>query len=141
MITSARNVFAGTVAKIERGAINAEITIMLKGETPITSIITSKSVDTLGLKNGVVAYALIKSSSIIICQELHEARLSTRNVMPGIIRKVIDGPVSTEVDIEIAGGTIISAVITKGSSDKLLLNEGNHACAAFKASCVILGVN
>ncbi|MEI8032643.1 MAG: TOBE domain-containing protein [Chlorobiaceae bacterium] len=141
MITSARNVFAGTVANIDRGAVNAEITIMLKGETPITSIITSKSVDTLGLKEGSVAYAIIKSSSIIICQELHDARLSARNIMPGIIRKVIDGAVSTEVDIEIAGGNIISSVITKGSSEKLSLNEGDHACAAFKASSVILGVN
>ena len=61
--------------------------------------------------------------------------------MPGIISKLIEGPVSTEVDVEIGGGNIISAVITHGSSEKMALKEGDHACAIFKASSVIIGVN
>ena len=93
------------------------------------------------LKEGTNAYAIIKASSIIIAQELHDAKLSARNIMPGKITKLIEGPVSTEVDLEIAEGNVISAIITHGSSEKLALKEGDTACALFKASSVIIGVS
>ncbi len=141
MKISARNVFSGTVEKVTRGAVNAEVILLLKGETRITSIITIGAVDNLGLKEGMNAYAIIKSSSIIIAQELHDAKLSARNILPGKITKLIEGPVSTEVDLEIAEGNVISAIITHGSSEKLALKEGDTACALFKASSVIIGVS
>jgi molybdate transport system regulatory protein len=141
MKISARNVFAGTIETITKGAVNAEVIIMLSGGTRITSIITNGAVENLGLKEGMNAYAIIKSSSIIIGRDLHDAKISTRNIMCGTISKVIEGPVSTEVDVEIGGGNVISAIITHGSSEKLALREGEHACTAFKASSVILGVN
>ncbi len=141
MKISARNVFSGTVEKVTRGAVNAEVILLLKGETRITSIITIGAVDNLGLKEGMNAYAIIKSSSIIIAQELHDAKLSARNILPGKISKLIEGPVSTEVDLEIGEGNVISAIITHGSSEKLSLKEGDTACAVFKASSVIIGVS
>ncbi len=141
MKISARNVFSGTVEKVTKGAVNAEVILLLKGESRITSIITIGAVDNLGLKEGVNAYAIIKASSIIIAQELHDAKLSARNILPGRITKLIEGPVSTEVDLEIAEGNVISAIITHGSSEKLALKEGDTACALFKASSVIIGVN
>jgi molybdate transport system regulatory protein len=141
MKISARNVFSGTVETITRGAVNAEVILLLKGETRITSVITNGAVDNLGLTKGMNAYAIIKSSSIIIAQELLDAKLSARNIMPGKISKLIEGPVSTEVDLEIGEGNVISAIITHGSSEKLSLKEGNTACALFKASSVIIGVN
>ena len=141
MKISARNIFSGTIESVIRGAVNAEVTLLLNGGSRIVSIITNGSVDNLGLKEGVNAYAIIKASSIIIGQDLHDAKISTRNIMCGTISKLIEGPVSTEVDVEIGGGNVISAVITHGSSEKLALKEGGHACAAFKASSVILGVS
>jgi molybdate transport system regulatory protein len=141
MKISARNVFSGTVEKVTRGAVNAEVILRLKGETRITSIITIGAVDNLGLKEGMSAYAIIKSSSIIIAKELLDAKLSARNILPGKISKLIEGPVSTEVDLEIGEGNIISAIITHGSSEKLALKEGDTACSVFKASSVIIGVS
>ena len=141
MKISARNIFSGTVEKIVKGAVNAEVVLLLSGGNRIVAIITNGSVDNLELKEGLNAYAIIKASSIIIGQELHEAKISTRNILPGIISKLIEGPVSTEVDVEIGGGNVISAVITHGSSEKMSLKEGDHACAAFKASSVIIGIS
>ncbi|MBZ4219142.1 MAG: TOBE domain-containing protein [Chlorobium sp.] len=141
MKISARNVFSGTVEKVTRGAVNAEVILRLKGETRITSVITNGAVDNLGLKEGMNAYAIIKSSSIIIARELLGAKLSARNILPGKISKLIEGPVSTEVDLEIGDGNVISSIITHGSSEKLSLKEGDTACAVFKASSVIIGVN
>lgn len=141
MKVSARNVFLGDITHIKRGAVNAEVTLTLKGGTPVTAIITNGSVDNLGLKEGKEAYAIIKASSVIIGTDLHDAKISARNIMCGTIAKIIEGPVSAEVDVEIGGGNTVSAVITHESSKKLGLKEGGHACALFKASSVILGVS
>ncbi len=66
MKLSARNMLKGKVAKIVRGAVNAEVTIQLPGGEQIVSIITNSSVDSLGLKDGKEAYAVIKASSVMV---------------------------------------------------------------------------
>jgi len=141
MKVSARNVFAGTVAKIVKGAVNAEVDLTLKGGATIAAVVTNGAVGNLGLTVGKEAYAIIKASSVIIGTDLHDCKLSARNLMCGTVAKVIEGPVSAEVDVEVGGGNTISAVITHESSKNLGLAVGGHACAIFKASSVILGVN
>jgi molybdate transport system regulatory protein len=141
MRISARNVFSGKIEEIRRGAVNAEVLLALTGGQHIASIITNGAVDNLGLKTGMSAYAIVKSNSVIVGRELHDANLSARNIMCGTVQKIIDGPVSSEVDIAIGGGNIISAIITHTSCEKLELKEGEPACALFKASSVIIGVN
>ena len=66
MKLSARNMLKGTIKKVIRGAINSEVTIMLDGGTEVVSIITNTSADSLGLKEGIPAYAVIKASSVMI---------------------------------------------------------------------------
>jgi molybdate transport system regulatory protein len=66
MKLSARNVLKGTVMKVTRGAVNSEVTIRLDGGTEVISIITNESVDNLGLKENVTAYAVIKASSVMV---------------------------------------------------------------------------
>lgn len=78
---------------------------------------------------------------MIIGTDLHDARVSARNIFCGTIVRIIEGPVNTEVDIEIGGDTTVSAVITHDSATRLGLQEGGHACAMFKASSVIIGVD
>lgn len=140
MKVSARNTFTGSVASIIQGAVNAEVTLSLKGGVPLTAVVTNGAIENLGLKVGSEAYAIIKASSVIIGTDLHDAKVSARNVFCGTIAKIIEGPVNTEVDVEIGGGNIVSAVITHGSSERLELKVGGHACALFKASSVIIGV-
>ena len=66
MRLSAKNVLKGTVKSILSGAVNAEVVIVLPGGTEITSVITKGSVESLGLKVGLTAYAVIKSSSVMV---------------------------------------------------------------------------
>lgn len=141
MKVSARNTFSGTVTNITKGAVNAEVTLSLKGGVPLTAVVTNGAIDNLGLVTGSEAYAIIKASSVIIGTDLHDAKVSARNVFCGTITKIIEGPVNTEIDVEIGGGNTVSAVITHGSSERLELKVGGHACALFKASSVIIGVN
>ena len=66
MKLSARNILKGKVIKVVRGAVNAEVTVQLPGGELIVSIITNGSVDSLGLKDGKEAYAVIKASNVMI---------------------------------------------------------------------------
>lgn len=66
MRISARNVLKGKIARIQRGAVQAEVVLELPNGLEIVSIITQRSLDTLGLKEGSPAYAVIKASSVMI---------------------------------------------------------------------------
>jgi molybdate transport system regulatory protein len=141
MKLSARNIFTGTVASVKKGAVNAEVSLSLPGGATIVATITNGSVESLGLSVGKEAAAIVKASTVIIGTDLHNAKVSARNVMCGKIVKIIEGPVNAEVAVEIGSGTIMTAVITRESSKRLELKEGGHACAMFKASSVMIGIN
>ena len=66
MKLSARNILKGKVVKIIKGDVNAEVTIELPGGTQLVSIITNASVESLELKEGKQAYAVIKASNIMV---------------------------------------------------------------------------
>jgi molybdate transport system regulatory protein len=63
---SARNRLAGTVAKLVRGAVNAEVSIQLKGGNTVCAIITLDSATELGLAEGQPATAIFKASHVIV---------------------------------------------------------------------------
>jgi len=66
MKISARNQLKGTVRKLTPGAVNTEVHIELPGGQIITSVITKSSAETLGLKEGMPAYAVVKASNVMI---------------------------------------------------------------------------
>jgi molybdopterin-binding protein len=66
MKISARNILKGKVKTVTPGSVNSEVTIELDGGQLVTSIITKKSVEALGLKPGKQAYAVIKSSEVMV---------------------------------------------------------------------------
>jgi len=67
---SARNVWKGTVKKVEHGAVNSEITVKLAGGAEIVSIITKSSAERLGLKEGKEVSAIIKASNVMIATDM-----------------------------------------------------------------------
>jgi molybdopterin-binding protein len=66
MKLSARNILKGKVIQIIKGAVNSEVVIELPGGEKMVSIITNNSVESLGLAEGKVAYAIIKASNIMV---------------------------------------------------------------------------
>ncbi|MDR7664987.1 molybdopterin-binding protein [Methanosarcina sp. Z-7115] len=66
MKLSARNVLKGKVKSIVTGIVNTEIVIELPGGAEITSIITKTSAESLKLKEGSEAYAVVKASNVMI---------------------------------------------------------------------------
>ncbi len=66
MKLSARNVLKGTVKEIDKGAVNSEVVIEIGSGALITSIITNKSCESLGLAVGKEACAIIKASTVML---------------------------------------------------------------------------
>lgn len=141
MKISARNVLPATIKRVTKGAVNSEVELTLTGGEKVVAIITIPSVDSLGLKEGKAAYAIIKASSVMIANGVRAGQLSARNVLDGAVANIRDGAVNCEVDLNLPGGTAVVAIITKESCKSLGLRLGGSASAIIKASSVMVGVD
>lgn len=66
MKISARNVLAGKIQQVSKGATTAHVKIEVGPGALITASITNEAVDDLGLKSGDKAFAIIKASDVMI---------------------------------------------------------------------------
>ena len=67
-------------------------------------------------------------------------KISARNIIPGKVKAIKKGPISSVVTLEIAPGVEIVSSITSESSTGLKLKKGQTAYAIIKASSVLVGV-
>jgi molybdate transport system regulatory protein len=67
-------------------------------------------------------------------------KISARNSIKGRITKIVEGPVSTEVTIEVGPGVEIVSSITTAAAQSLGLKKGLEAYAVIKATSVMVGV-
>lgn len=137
MLTSARNTLYGTVASLVSGAVNSELVLSL-GDEKIVATLTNESVKNLDIILGSSAYALIKSSSIILAKT-KPSRISARNVLTATVSEIIKGAVNAEIKMQL-GTTPLTAIITNESAEELMLKKGDTVYAIFKASSVIIGM-
>lgn len=140
MKISARNILPGTVLGITKGAVNAEVVLSLRGRESIVAVITNASVDRLGLQRGTDAFAIIKASDVMVGKGLESAKLSARNILSGKVAELNDGAVNSEIGIQLPGGTMLTASITRESAHALTLKQGDDVGAVIKASHVMVGI-
>lgn len=138
--TSARNMLHGIVSAIVHGPINAEIGLLVNDHIVIDALVSNASVDALGLRPGGRAVALIKSSLITLVEDVPGLKLSARNLIGGTVVSVLEGPVESEVVLDIGGSAQIAALVTTHSLREMKLEKGRTIIAAFKASHIILAV-
>lgn len=65
-------------------------------------------------------------------------KISARNQLKGTVKEIKNGPVSTEVVIDVNGSEVVSS-ITTGSADSLNLSVGDEVVAIIKASNIMVG--
>ncbi len=68
-------------------------------------------------------------------------RMSARNQLKGKIVNVEHGVTTSHVEIDLGGGVVVMASITKNSAEELQLAAGKEATAIIKASDVMVGVD
>lgn len=139
MKISARNVFEGQISAVTSGPVSAEVEVTTAGGDKLVGTITQASVQSLGLSVGKPVVALIKASNVMVMTDASGVKLSARNCLTGKISKLVQGPVSAEVVITLAGGAEIFASVTREATEELGLKEGTAATAVIKASSVIIG--
>lgn len=137
--TSARNQFAGRVVAIHKGVVNDTVELALPGGDRVVATLTCESTENLGLAVGAEAIALIKASSVMLALPDEGMRLSARNQFAGTVMQITEGPVNADVRVQLAGGNVMSAVVTTDSVARLGLQEGMPVLAIVKASSVMLG--
>lgn len=136
MKISARNQFKGIVTNINKGAVNAIVSIEANGEV-ISSTISLNAVKELGLKKGDAAYAIIKATEVMIATEL--PKISARNKFHGVIKGIQSGSVNDIVTLETKFG-VVSSTISKNAVEELELSVGKEAYAIIKATSVMVGI-
>lgn len=143
--TSARNQLGGEVCAVERGAVNAIVTLALAGGADtIRASLTMTSLRELGLKRGVQAVALVKAPSVFVALDdvpgAAPLRLSVGNALPATVTRLQVGAVSTEVHARLAGGQTMVAMLAAASAERLGLRAGLPVRLLFQESSVIVGV-
>lgn len=66
MRVSARNVFPAIIRQVKLGSVNAEVLLEIAPNVEAVSVITRSSAEGLKLKEGRQAYAVIKSSDVMV---------------------------------------------------------------------------
>ncbi len=66
---SSRNILEGRIKRMIKGSVSTEVTLEIVHRVELTSTITTTSAETLELQEGKLAYAVIKSSDVVIAMD------------------------------------------------------------------------
>lgn len=137
---SARNQLKGVISNVKDGAVNGVVSIDL-GDATIKADITMEAIESLGLKAGGSAVAIIKATNVMFAVGSERiANISARNQLVGTIESVKEGAVNGHVRLALADGSHIMGSITNEAIENLGLKAGEPAVAIIKATDVIVGV-
>lgn len=68
-------------------------------------------------------------------------KISARNVLKGTVKDVKEGPVNSQVHVEIKGGDVITSMITTDALRDLGVSVGKEIHVVIKASQVMLATD
>ena len=139
MKISARNILKGTVVAVAEGTVNGVVSIKV-GDDVVKADITMEAIKSLGLAEGVEAFAIVKASSVMFADAEKIAGVSARNQIAGTVVEVTEGAVNGHVAIETASGARIKGSITNEAIEALGLAQGAPAIAVVKSTDVMVGV-
>ena len=137
--TSATNQLFGIITSIQTGAVNAEVSVELKGGEQIVASLAVTELKRLKLSIGNDVVLLINGPEIIIITDPGNSTLSARNSLRGTVIRVQYDGVDAEVVIQLPCGDSLVAMISQISALALGLIPGISASAIFKSNAVIIG--
>jgi molybdopterin-binding protein len=73
-----------------------------------------------------------------IYSEKKPLKVSSRNILKGIVKRVTTGAVNSEVTLEIVHKVELTSIITKVSAEELGLAEGEEAYAVIKSNDIVI---
>jgi molybdate transport system regulatory protein len=136
--TSARNAFFGKIVEIERGDVQARITLINFSGHRVSSIITSESLNRLQLQPGRLVTAEVKAPWIILQRGEAPSACSADNRFQGKIIRINRGKVNSEYVVRIDDGTELCALTSTSNGAALALTVGDMVWVLFNGFAVIL---
>jgi molybdate transport system regulatory protein len=118
LTTSARNQLPCTIANIQNNGLHTELTLNLNRGDRLRSVISSKSVENMGLIVGCDTYAVIKSSDINIVSTLPSSD-NADNILSGTIEALESSGNNIEIILHLNGGTHLVALEKQDSLQNL----------------------
>ena len=137
LTTSARNQIACRVGTITSHGLNALLELILPDGDTLFALITTASVRSMGLESGSDAYAIIKSSDVILKASAPKNDSET-NVLEGTITSIRRSPENTEITIHLRGGVHLVSVISPKESHDFAVDQAVFAAVARRH--IILGM-
>jgi molybdopterin-binding protein len=80
----------------------------------------------------------VYSSEVEISISKKPLKVSSRNILKGVVKRVITGAVNTEVTLEIVHKVELTSIITRVSAEELDLAEGTEAYAVIKSNDIVI---
>ncbi len=80
----------------------------------------------------------IYTSEVQISSQKKPLKVSSRNILKGVVKRVITGAVNTEVTLEIVHKVELTSIITRVSAEELDLSEGTEAYAVIKSNDIVI---
>jgi molybdopterin-binding protein len=65
-------------------------------------------------------------------------KVSSRNILKGVVKRVLYGAVNSEVTLEIIHKVELTSIITRASAEELELSEGKEAYAVIKSNDIVI---
>lgn len=70
--------------------------------------------------------------------EKKSLKVSSRNILKGVVKRVVIGAVNSEVTLEIVHKVELTSIITRVSAEEMGLSEGKEAYAVIKSNDIVI---
>lgn len=136
------NTFFGKIAAIEAGEIQSRLTVRTLGGHDLTAVISTKSLEALGLRLGGLATVRVKGALLALA-DAAEAGVApdthpAENRFRGVVERVTRGADVAEVVAALADGTRISATLGLDALAELRFCQGDGVTVLVSAFSVIV---
>ena len=135
---SSRNAFHCVIEKIRKGPVDVELYLRLASGAELIAVVTNAAVDELELDIGKKVLALVKAYAINLS---NQKRAGDENNVSGTVIRLIQGPKSWEILLNIGDGKTLTAVIPLERAEKLEIKKGDKLIAHFSPQDVIIAAN
>jgi len=134
------NTFFGRVSAVAPGEIQSRVEVTTLGGHSLVSVISTKSLEAMGLREGSLVTARVKAPWVALDVERPGPEDGAENRFRGVVERVLRGADAAEVVLVLADGTRLSATVGLDVLADMRLGSGDGVWAVANAFAVVLNV-
>ncbi len=134
------NTFFGKVSAVLPGEIQSRVEITTLGGHCLVSVISTKSLEAMGLKEGIFVTARIKAPWVALGTDRDPPPQAGENRFKGVVERVSKGREGAEVVLTLDDGTRLCSMLGLDALERMRLGAGDGVWAVADAFSVILSV-